>query len=150
MTIYIIRHGHAQDRAVWRKPDIERPLTVKGVVRAEKAFANFFTKYTPPEIIIASEAARSYQTAEVLRDVCGVEIAVENLINPGAEPADYESVIEKYKNKNIAVIGHEPDLSVFVSSYLSEGALFLEMKKGSVCHIENRRLVSLIQQKALI
>lgn len=150
MVLYLIRHGHAEDRAFWDRPDMERPLIKKGLIRAERAFARFFSIYEKPEIIISSEAVRSLQTADVLSRVCGADIAVRSALNPGAGDADFESVLAEFGGRSsIAVVGHEPDMSFFISSYLSDGSLSAEFKKGSICHIENRCLINLVQQKVL-
>lgn len=151
MILYLIRHGHAEDRAVWNRPDIERPLIKKGRARAEKAFLKFFSIYDKPEVVLSSEAARAYATAEILAAQCGLDVQVRKLLNPGAATIDYESVLAEFgKAKVIAIIGHEPDMSEFLSDYLSDGSLTAEFKKGSICHIEDRRLINLIQQKVLI
>jgi len=151
MTIYLIRHGHAEDRMVWHGPDIERPLTKKGTLRAAKAFSNFFSKYKKPEIVITSEAARAKGTADILHSMCQAELFVRECLNPGADTGDYLSVLQECEDGGIiAVIGHEPDMSEFISEYLTEGTLCQTFKKGSIAHIENRCLVNLIQQKVLL
>lgn len=151
MTLYLIRHGHAEDRFLWSGADMERPLIDKGIVRAEKAFKRFLKLYNPPEKIITSNAVRAYQTAEILHDACGAEIVYRDELNPGASVKDYLSVTNKFSSSEpIAIVGHEPDMSEFISDYLSDGSLFLDFKKGSICVIRDRCLVNLIQQKVLI
>jgi len=151
MILYLIRHGHAENRLLWDKPDMERPLTKKGVLRAEKAFSKYFKNYDKPELIISSAAMRAFQTADVLHSICGVEIMARECLNPGADTQDFEEVIAEFSYLNsIAIIGHEPDMSEFISDYLSDGEMICEFKKGSICQINNRMLVNLIQQKVLL
>lgn len=151
MIIYLIRHGHAEDRAAWHGPDIDRPLIRKGITRAEKAFRKFFSIYQKPDVIISSQAARALGTAEILGRQQGVGVLVRSAINPGAGNTDYASVLKEFDNTAaLAVVGHEPDMSDFISYYLSDGILIPEFKKGSICHIENKCLINLIQQKVLL
>jgi len=151
MTLYLIRHGHAEDRTVWHRPDIERPLIEKGIKRAYKAFSRFLIKYAPPAIIISSEAVRAYQTADILSEICGIGYSMRSELNPGAEPEDYQTVLDSLDvAQPVALVGHEPDMSEFLSEYLTGGELFAEFKKGSICHIQGRRLINLIQQKVLL
>ncbi|MGD9807621.1 MAG: histidine phosphatase family protein [Deferribacterales bacterium] len=151
MLIYLIRHGHAEDRLIWNEPDIKRPLTAKGRSRADKAFSKFFSIYAKPEKIITSEANRAFETAEILCRHCGVEYIVRGCLNPGAVSAGYMSVLNEFADaESIAIVGHEPDMSEFASEYLSNGNLNIVLKKGSVIHIEDGCLVNVIQQKVLL
>ncbi|PLX70848.1 MAG: hypothetical protein C0602_04915 [Denitrovibrio sp.] len=151
MIIYLIRHGHAEEREKWDKTDMERPLIQKGVLKAEKAFSRYFKIYEKPKVIISSAAMRAFQTADVLHSICGVEVIVREGLNPGAEAADFEDVIAEFSEISpIAIIGHEPDMSEFISEYIADGEMICEFKKGSICHLENKMLVNLIQQKALL
>lgn len=151
MILYLIRHGHAEDRAEWHKPDLERPLTEKGAARAGKAFRKFFSIYEKPEIIVSSEAVRASQTADILSDITGAAVQIRSALNPGADYTDYESVVREFeKSKTLAIVAHEPDMSEFISYWTAGGALTAEFKKGSICHIADRRLINLIQQKVLI
>lgn len=54
MILYLIRHGHAEDRLEWDRPDIERPLIKKGIARAHRAFSRFTALYEPPKLIVSS------------------------------------------------------------------------------------------------
>lgn len=153
MQIYFIRHAHALSRNEWEDYDIFRPLSEKGVERAEKAFSRFCELFKKPDVIITSEASRALKTAEIMSKHTGSGILKEPLLNPGAEILDYESVIKTYDTdpeQTIALIGHEPDLSKFISFYISEGELYLIMKKGSICYVDNNALKALIQQKYLL
>jgi len=151
MIIYLIRHGHAVDREIWNKPDLERPLTKKGEKRAEKAFQKFFSIYEQPKTIVTSEATRAFQTGDILQGVCGGELHMRANINPGAMRSDFEAILTEFQSsKVIAIVGHEPDLSSFASEYLTDGFLVLDFKKGSICHIEDKYLVNYVQQKVLL
>ena len=151
MDIYIIRHAHAMQREVWEGADLLRPLTDKGIYRAELAFKKFVRIFKKPDLIVTSDAERCKGTASILNKYCKSELKVSEILNPGASATDYHNVIREMSNYNpIALIGHEPDISMFISGYLTEGKLGILMKKGSICHISDGLLVNLIQQKILI
>lgn len=151
MDIYIIRHAHAVNVGQWNKNDLQRPLIKKGVSRAKSAFKKFLKKFKKPNIIISSEALRAKQTAEILNKYSNVKFIVDSRLNPGATVNDYHSIIsENSKFEIICLVGHEPDISNFVSDYLTEGKLQIILKKGSVIHIRDGSLINLVQQKVLI
>jgi phosphohistidine phosphatase len=151
MIIYLIRHGHAVDRELWSRSDLERPLTKKGMDRAKTAFEAFFSKYQKPSVIISSKALRASGTADILASMCDAETVRINTLNPGASPDEYHKVVSDFSiNDVIAIVGHEPDMSLFISHHLSGGVLACEFKKGSICHIEDGCLVNFVQQKVLL
>jgi|Wag4MinimDraft_12_1082652.scaffolds.fasta_scaffold00601_6 phosphohistidine phosphatase len=153
MKIYFIRHAHAVSRNDFEGDDLYRPLSEKGISRAEKAFSRFSNIFKKPDVIISSQAIRAKKTAEILKKYCDCDLFEEPLINPGADFLDYESVIKTYdddSDKLIALVGHEPDMTKFISFYIAEGELFLIMKKGSICYVDNKSLMGLIQQKILL
>jgi len=153
MKIYFIRHAHAISRNDFEGDDLYRPLSEKGISRAENAFSRFSNIFKKPDVIISSQAIRAKKTAEILKKYCDCYLYEDPLINPGADFLDYESVIKTYdddSDKIIAVVGHEPDMTKFISFYIAEGELFLIMKKGSICYVDNKSLMGLIQQKILL
>lgn len=151
MDIYIIRHAHAVNVRKWNKNDLQRPLIRKGISRIKVSFKKFLKKFNKPNIIISSEALRSKQTGEILNKYCNVKFIVESRLNPGATINDYHAVISEYsKFEIICLVGHEPDISNFVSDYLTEGKLQIILKKGSIIHIRDGSLINLIQQKILL
>jgi len=153
MKIYFIRHAHALDRSKFEGDDLLRPLTIEGIERAEKAFKRFISLYKKPDLIVTSTAERGKRTAEILQKFSKCDLLEDSLLNPGAKISDYEEIVKRYEDKSekiIALVGHEPDMTKYISSYLAEDELHLVMKKGSICIVENRILIGLIQQKVLL
>ena len=151
MDVYIIRHAHAVKKEEWDKNDLHRPLTKKGIVKSKDAFKKFVKKFSKPNIIISSEALRAKHTGEILNKYCNVKFLVDNRLNPGASVDNYHSLISEHsKFEIICLIGHEPDISNFISDYLTEGKLQIILKKGSIVHIRDGSLINLVQQKILL
>lgn len=152
MVIYFIRHAQAVQREEWKEDDMIRPLTKEGV----KKFKSFFNKISKnikkPEIIISSEAVRSKDTAKIIGKCFSQKPITDSRINPGADIMQYKLLIEELEQKGVeivAIVGHEPDLSSFISFYLSETSLSLQLKKGAFCHIKDKVLCNLIQPNML-
>ena len=150
MECYLIRHGHAVKREDWEDEDMRRPLTEEGEERADAAFARFCNIFSPPHVILTSAAERARRTAACLAAHCEGRIREDPRLNPGATVNDYENVLQAFEAYDpVALVGHEPDLSSYISHVLAGDALDLEVKKGAICHIREDTLLGLIQQKVL-
>lgn len=148
---YIVRHAQAVDEGKWDKEDLKRPLTNGGKSNARKFFSKVFKNMPKPEVIFTSEAKRSFETAKILQKVTGAELVVEKGLNPGCDNLEYLSIVRAQdENKVFAIVGHEPDITNFISFYTGESRLNIKMKKGAVCHIKNKVLTNLIQQDVIL
>ncbi|MCS7205475.1 MAG: histidine phosphatase family protein [Leptospiraceae bacterium] len=127
MKFYCIRHGIAEEPND-EKEDLERKLTEKGKERI-KALGKVISKiFKKPDLILTSEALRSLETAEVLNSYWkSKKIETFSKLNPGATVMDYVFVLGAYINKDIiksnykiCLITHEPDLSHFITAFLTK------------------------------
>jgi phosphohistidine phosphatase len=151
MRQYFIRHGHAYEIFDWNGSDLTRPLTPEGKQKVKMASEKFFSKYPVPEQIVSSKAVRAIETAEIIASVTGATLSTTELLNPGADAETWLKVVSKYSAiKTVAFVGHETDMSDFLSFYAAESCIGIVFKKGSICHLENRLLVNLVQQKLLL
>ena len=148
---YLIRHAHALKREKWDKDDLKRPLEKEKIALARKFFTKVFKNLPKPKIIYTSEAKRAMDTAKILQKITEAEIIIEKGLNPGSDTQGYLSVVKSHTDATIfAIIGHEPDMTKFISSYVGESRLNIRLKKGSLCHIKNNVLMNLIQQDVLL
>lgn len=148
MRIYFVRHAEAVDRNDWEGDDMERPLTKDGIKKFKNFFKKIYKNIKEPEIIACSEAVRSIKTAEIIGKLFKLEYSIESRINPGADILQYKSLIEELEERGlqtILIVGHEPDLSNFISMYTSDKSVTIKMKKGAFCHIKERILYNLLQ-----
>jgi len=100
--------------------------------------------------IISSPLKRCTQTASLVGNELGYEGKLQ--LDPGLRPeaglADFRKVLEKYaKLEAIMVVGHNPNLSQFLGSVISDPGCeaSLELKKGSVAKVEMRRSSGTLQ-----
>ncbi|HXO19947.1 MAG TPA: histidine phosphatase family protein [Thermoanaerobaculia bacterium] len=141
MKLLVIRHAIAEERedfARTGKDDRLRPLTDDG--RKKMKLAARGLKHQVPEIdlLATSPLTRAAQTGAVLDTVYGglSEVEIDEL-SPETAPMDFLRWLRKQKSETIAVVGHEPSISLILSWLLtgSERRLF-SFRKGGACLIE--------------
>jgi phosphohistidine phosphatase len=139
MNLLVIRHAIAEDRARFAKTgedDGLRPLTARGRKRM-RAAARGLRRIVPEiDLLATSPLTRAVQTAEVVaaeyRNTKRAEL-------PHLAPEKPVKVLLKWLQEQrpgstVALVGHEPQLGVFVSwmmTGLEES--FVELKKGAAC-----------------
>ncbi|HEY8020752.1 MAG TPA: histidine phosphatase family protein [Thermoanaerobaculia bacterium] len=141
MQLLVIRHAIAVERedfARTGKDDHLRPLTDEGRKRMKQA-ARGLRKLAPEvDLLATSPLTRAAQTGAILDSVYGGldEVEIEEL-SPDAAPMDFLRWLRKQKSELIAVVGHEPSLSLILSWLLtgSERRIF-SFRKGGACLIE--------------
>lgn len=144
MYLYIIRHATAEEREDFAKKNADdsmRPLTSKGRKKLQKVSLSLEKEFDKLDLIVTSPYLRAKQSAQVVADVAdNAKITESAELVPHAPP---QSLLKWLKShcgqcKKVAVIGHEPHLSSFMS-YLLSGTTtdnFIEMKKSSVALVE--------------
>jgi phosphohistidine phosphatase len=136
MELLIIRHAIAfpRDRRRWAD-DAARPLSPLGIRRSRKAASGLKALCKVPDRLLTSPLVRATQTAKILTEFAGwprAEAAPE--LKPGEGTVAVLSLLGKNRSKRIAIVGHEPDLSLLLAACLLKGnsALAVDMKKSAV------------------
>ncbi|MCW6037778.1 phosphohistidine phosphatase SixA [Spirulina subsalsa FACHB-351] len=111
MDIYLIRHGIAGDRTLYRT-DEERPLTDLGIKKTRKVAQRIQAVGIQFDLILTSPLLRAKQTAELLQQAglsqqiqAFAPLAPEGNINLWV---NWYGVNSHYQA--IALVGHQPDL----------------------------------------
>lgn len=120
MMLYVIRHAHAVAAA----EDPERPLSKRGRQQVRR-IASFLKQSDAIAVgeIWHSPLARSVQTATLLRDRLGLEARLVEV--KGLEGEDVPTIIAgrlKSRRQPLAIVGHEPHLSAFLSLLVAGAA----------------------------
>jgi len=152
MRLYFIRHAIAMERSEWQDDDLKRPLTKEGLEKFKKFFKKISKNIKKPDIIIASEAVRSIDTAKVVSKSFDMKYEIDSRINPGADIMQYKMLMEDLNEKGVdtaCIIGHEPDLSTFISFYIADSSISIKLKKGAFVHIKDKMLYNIIQPDIL-
>lgn len=142
MKVLIVRHAKAEDRAdfaVTGADDAERPLTGAGREQARRAGRALKELVPRIDVMATSPLVRARETARLLarayQRVKPVELPA---LAPGlSEKAMSAWLAEQPSDAVVALVGHEPDLSVFASWLLTARKHpILELKKGAACLLE--------------
>ncbi len=138
MELYVIRHGIAENSAVRGGDDRARALTKNGREKV-RAVAAFLKKQGAcPALFLSSPITRALETAEILREGCpgAKETVITDLLKPGGSYDPLIDFLNGLDVESVAVVGHEPFLSGFVSYCLSRSKMpFVRMKKAGVAAI---------------
>lgn len=132
MNLLLMRHGEAVDDA-HGQGDGARWLTAKGR-RVTREVAAHVAKHHPPAVVVTSPLVRATQTAEILVAAVGLEgdVVVDGHLASG----DIAGVLENLRGHKgegvVAVVGHEPTLSVLVQRLL-EDHRWPGFEKSGVC-----------------
>jgi phosphohistidine phosphatase len=140
MNLYIVRHAIAVARGTPDyDDDSQRPLTDAGIKKMNKIVKGLHQFGLKLDKILSSPYVRARDTAKILATEFQRANRLsfsDNLIPPANFEALVAEIHEKYDVDNLALVGHEPMLSQFVS-WLTTGntEMKLVLKKGGVCYL---------------
>ena len=140
MNLYIVRHAIAVQRGTpGYDDDSQRPLTGKGRKKMEKIVKGLHQLDVEFDLILTSPYVRAHDTAEILASEFKMKDKIDftdNLIPPGDFDQLVDEINEKYDVNSLALVGHEPMLSKFIS-WLTTGntETRITLKKGGVCYL---------------
>ncbi len=138
MTIYLVRHAHAEDG----DDDARRPLSAKGR-RQIRAMARFLRRggRLKTREFWHSPLVRARDTAAGLVDELGwdARLAEVSGIEPFADPSAMAAKLKTLR-RSVAVVGHEPHLSALATLLILGRAAHpvLVLKKGAIAALERK------------
>ena len=131
MTIYLVRHAKAEERAA-HGGDAARELTAHGRARFE-ALAVALAGRMKVKRILASPLRRAAQTAEILARVSGAPIEEEEALASGASSGRGLLDLARAAGDGAALVGHNPELAEAVARTTGRE---LHVKPGTVAAVE--------------
>jgi phosphohistidine phosphatase len=143
MELYILRHGIAEEKSVKWPDDSKRPLTTKGEKRMCQAAAGIKAMGLAFDLVLTSPFERAKRTAEIVVEILGGKIEISTHLESGADRKKLVQQLngEYQGRKNILLVGHEPDLSEFISLLCCGNEdLQLTLKKGGLCKLSIAKL----------
>ena len=137
MTIYVLRHGVAEERREGR-PDATRALTPPGKQKLRAVLRLAKETGVAPDIILTSPLTRALETAEMAREIlgCRKKPAVTKALLPASSPGGVWKEISATKMSSVLIAGHEPLLSHVISFLLKCPALQMDLKKGALVRVD--------------
>ncbi len=137
MDLILVRHAIAFERDAIQWPDdSERPLTPEGAKRFRRAARGLRKVIPRVDVVLSSPFARAWQTAGILTEEAGWP--APRRCRALEVDATFERVEEALRPharvKRVALVGHEPSLSILTAAWLSgeNAASLFEFKKGGV------------------
>lgn len=137
MRIYLVRHSDSVDR-VPSMPDAARYLNTRGRMSFREMALRFRDAGGLPTRILTSPLVRAVQTAEILSEAIRYdgEVVLDPRLSPGFDIAMLKAVLEDYPGeREIALVGHEPDLGVILSLLLALPQRY-SMRKGAIAALD--------------
>ncbi len=138
MNLYIVRHAIAVEPGTpGYDDDSQRPLTDTGRKKMKKIVKGLRQLEVELDLILTSPYVRARDTAEILASGFKMKKKIaftDNLIPPGNFDRLIDEISEKYNVDNLALVGHEPMLSSFISFLMTGNPdAAITLKKGGVC-----------------
>jgi phosphohistidine phosphatase len=139
--LYLLRHAIAVERgtAGYRR-DRDRPLTPEGEKKMRRIARGLQALELPFDAILSSPFVRARQTAEIVAALFQAEDRLaftEALAVGGDHQALIGEIQDRYtKARSLLLVGHEPSLSILISTLLGGDSSFsIVLKKGGVCKL---------------
>ncbi len=144
MNVYLVRHAIAHERSRARWPnDAMRPLTAAGKQRFRKAARGLARLLPKSALLLTSPFVRARDTALILARVAKLRSPVEAPELASGKPArEAFELLRSRKKAAIVLVGHEPNLSIFLSAALAEDRASLKIavqeRRRRVCGVRRR------------
>jgi phosphohistidine phosphatase len=150
MILYFLRHANAGEHLATPKKDEKRALDKEGIEQCGYIGRALVALDVQVDVMISSPLKRATQTASLVGNELGYEgkLQMDTGLRPEAGLADFRKLLEKYaKQEAIMVVGHNPNLSQFLGSVISDSGCeaSIELKKGAVAKVEMRRSSGTLQ-----
>jgi phosphohistidine phosphatase len=150
MIIYFLRHASAGQHMLDPRKDEKRPLDKEGVEQCGHIGRALAALDVQVDAVITSPLKRATQTASLVANEIGYEgkLHISDGLRPGAAFADFAKMMGAFERLDaVMVVGHNPNLSEFVSRMISGGAGkgAVDLKKGAVARLEVERQRGVLQ-----
>jgi len=134
VTLWIVRHGIAQERASGERDDLRR-LTAPGRVRMRRAAEGLVALGVRPTAIFTSPLPRAAETAAIIAEALRGRVVPRTLeaLGPGTPPVDVLHALRSLtRAQGVMLVGHEPTLGELAALLLtgSTEGLRVRLKKG--------------------
>ncbi|MCL2660267.1 MAG: histidine phosphatase family protein [Acidobacteriaceae bacterium] len=142
MNLYILRHASAGVRRNNPLLDVKRPLDKDGKRHCLHLAHVLSAMRIGFDLIISSPLKRSLQTASFVGNETGYEsrILKSKALEPQATLEDFNRLLQECSHcENLLVVGHNPNLTLFLSSILvppsATAGPQIRLRKGSMARV---------------
>jgi phosphohistidine phosphatase len=138
MILYLIRHGEAMPLGGGITRDVDRPLSDRGGTDAA-AIGKALARIEPGiSALLCSPVTRAVQTATLCANAFTppLQVKTSDSLLPGFRFANLlQELAAIGRDAKVAAIGHQPDLSNFMSYLVADAAAEIAMPPGSVARL---------------
>ena len=145
MNLYLLRHGIAMAKGVWKGPDSDRPLTKEGVRKMKKAAKGLRQLDLKIDWVLTSPFRRAYDTATIVAKELKLKKKMRTIKSLAADGDP--KALARYLSQNVhtwesvILVGHEPYLSGLMSVWVAGLAnTGLALEKGGVAKLTSDSL----------
>lgn len=139
MDVFVLRHAIAEDAGPGQA-DSERRLTDVGRERLRRVVQKAMRAGMAPAVVLTSPYVRARQTADILLEELDrrCELVTTANLTPDASVADLWQELREYAPLSpVMVVGHNPQLSEFVSVLIGSPRCAVEMKKAAIAYVKD-------------
>lgn len=133
MDLLVVRHAIAEDSS---DDDAHRRLTAEGKQKMKQGAKGLRNLVPRIDLLATSPLTRAVETAQILAETYdGPKPVVAPVLAPGQRPDALAAWLEtQATHATVAVVGHDPGLSIAVSWLVSAAERpIIELKKGGAC-----------------
>lgn len=138
IDVYIIRHANAVERDTGGYTDEQRPLTDEGHSQAQRLAQALLARNLAVDCVLTSPFVRAMQTAQHLASAWTPqrEPTVCEHLAPGGKRRKLSRFIRGLVGKSAAIVGHEPDLSLYTAWLIGSKKAHLELAKAGMAYVQ--------------
>ncbi len=141
MIVYFLRHASAGQSKANPVQDAKRPLDKDGIDQCGYVGRALASLDVQVDTIISSPLKRATQTASLVANEIGYDskVVFSAALAPDAAFEAFRILLQKYARQDaIMVVGHNPNLSQFLSLLISGGVADrgVDLKKGAVARVD--------------
>ena len=143
MNLYILRHASAGTRRANPVVDVKRPLDKEGKQQCLLVGSFLSALNVQFDRVVSSPLKRALQTASLVGTETGYDgkIDVSEALSPQATVQKFQELVRSLDTyENVLVVGHNPNIAIFLGSLIAPGRTSIRMRKGAVARVDCARL----------
>lgn len=139
MNLYLIRHAEARPLGEGDTiSDEERPLTEQGEAQAKLVGTGLQKRGIHLGMLLTSPLLRARQTADGILSAWTAptpQLEVYDTLAPGKSAKKLSRHLRTLETDSVAIVGHNPDLSEYLSWLIGSKRAQLHLSKGGVAFV---------------
>ena len=147
MNLYILRHASAGTRRVNPVIDVKRPLDKEGKGQCLLVGSYLNALKVHFDLVAASPLKRALQTASLVATEVGADstIQVAEALAPEATIGAFQTFVHELQgHENVLLVGHNPNLPLFLASLIMNGSATpgraaIRLRKGAIARVDLTR-----------